>query len=105
MEMQATHSVSAEDATCTVSLAGEIDMTNADVVLGWIRAAVDDTACDVLRLDLARLGFLDSAGVRMLVLVHDHAQAIGAVLEVVRPQPIVRQVLEVTGVAPELGLR
>jgi anti-sigma B factor antagonist len=79
-------------------------MANADVVLGWIRAAVDDTGCTVLRLDLARLGFLDSAGVRMLVLAHDHAEARGAVLEVVRPQPIVRQVLEVTGVAPELGL-
>jgi anti-sigma B factor antagonist len=102
--MQATHMVSAEGSTCTVSLAGEIDMANVDEVLGWICGAVDDTGCALLRLDLAGLGFLDSAGVRMLVMAHDYVEAKGAVLKVVNPQPIIEQVLEVTGVADALGL-
>ena len=102
--MQATHTFSAEDSTCTVSLAGEIDMSNADEVLGWIRAALDDTGCVLLKLDLAGLEFLDSAGVRMLVMAHDHAAATGAVLMAVNSQPMVQQVLEVTGVAEALGL-
>ena len=102
--MQATHKVDVEDSTCIVSLAGEIDMANADEVLGWIRDAVDDSGCAVLRLDLAELGFLDSAGVRMLVMAHDYVAAKDAVLTAVNPQPMVRQVLEVTGLAPALGL-
>ena len=102
--MQATHTVSAEDSTCTVSLAGEIDMANADEVLGWIRKALDGTGCSLLRLDLAGLDFLDSAGVRMLVMAYDEAVARNAVLKAVNPQRMVQQVLEVTGVATALGL-
>lgn len=102
--MQAVHTVSAEDSTCTVSLTGEIDMANAEQVLGWIRDAVDDSRCALLRLDLAGLAFLDSAGVRMLVLAHDYATAKGAVLTAVNPQPIIQTVLAVTGVASALGL-
>lgn len=102
--MQATHTVNTEESTCTVSLAGEIDMANAEEVLGWIRKAIDDSGCSLLRLDLEDLGFLDSAGVRMLVLAHDYAMDKDAVILVVHPQPIVQQVLEVTGVASALGL-
>ena len=102
--MQATHTVSSEAASCTVRLAGEIDMANADEVLGWIRSAVDSSGCALLRLDLAGLGFLDSAGVRMLVMAHDYVVGKGAVLTAFNPQPIVQQVLEVTGVAAALGV-
>jgi len=102
--MQATHTVSAEESTCTVSLAGEIDMANAEEVLGWIRAAIDDSGCYLLRLDLSGVGFLDSAGVRMLVMAHDYVAAKGAVLAAVNARHIVQQVLEVTGVAAALGL-
>ncbi|HZM74350.1 MAG TPA: STAS domain-containing protein [Candidatus Limnocylindrales bacterium] len=102
--MQATHTVSAEDSTCTVSLAGEIDMANADEVLGWIRRAVDSSGCSLLRLDLAGLDFLDSSGVRMLVMAHDYVEAKGAVLRAVNPQDMIQQVLEITGVAAALGL-
>lgn len=102
--MRATHTVTADGKTCTVSLAGEIDMANAEEVLGWIRAAVDDSGCTRLQLDLAGLGFLDSAGVRMLVLAHDHAVAKGAVITAVNPQRIVQQVLAVSGVAAALRL-
>jgi anti-anti-sigma factor len=102
--MQATHTVSAEGQTCTVRITGEIDMANAQEVLGWIREAVDDSGCVLLTLDLAGLTFLDSAGVRMLVLAHDHATAKGAVLTAVNPQPMIQTVLEVTGVAAALGL-
>jgi anti-sigma B factor antagonist len=102
--MQATHTVSAEDLTCTVSLAGEIDMSNAEEALSWIRDAVDASGCSLLRVDLTRVEFLDSAGVRMLVMAHDHASAKGAVLTAVNPQRMIYQVLEVTGVAAVLGL-
>lgn len=102
--MQATHTVSAEESTCTVSLAGEIDMANAEEALGWICKALDDTGCSLLKLDLARLDFLDSSGVRMLVLAHEQAAAKGAALMAVNPQPMVQQVLAVTGVAADLGL-
>lgn len=102
--MQATHTVSAEGPTCTVSVSGEIDMANAEEVLGWIRDAVDGSGCSQLRLDLAGVDFLDSAGVRMLVMAHEHARAKGAVLTAVNPRHMIQQVLEVTGVATALGL-
>ena len=102
--MQAVHTVSAEDKTCTVGLTGEIDMANADQVLGWIRDAIDTSRCTVLRLDLAGLAFLDSAGVRMLVMAHEYATARGAVLTAVNPQRMIQTVLEVTGVSFALGL-
>jgi anti-anti-sigma factor len=102
--MQATHTVSTDDSTCTVSLTGEIDMANAGEVLDWIRCAVDESGCSLLRLDLAELEFLDSAGVRMLVMAHDYVVAKGAVLVAVNPHQMIHQVLEVTGVAAALGL-
>lgn len=102
--MQATHTISVDDSTCTVGLAGEIDMANANEVLEWIRGAVDDSGCSLLRLDLAELIFLDSTGVRMLVMAHDYVVAKGAVLMAVNPDRMIQQVLEITGVAAALGL-
>jgi anti-anti-sigma factor len=56
--------VSARDGVTVVSLGGEIDMANAGSVARRVRAADDSSA--PLVLDLGSLGYIDSAGIRML---------------------------------------
>jgi anti-sigma B factor antagonist len=102
--MTATHAVSVEGKECTVRVVGEVDMANADEVLGWIRDAVDSADCSVLKVDLLRLSFLDSAGVRMLIEARDFARTKGAIMTVVNPQRIVYEVLQISGVAGQFGL-
>jgi anti-sigma B factor antagonist len=48
-----------------VELRGDIDLTNVDEIAEEISATVENRAL-VLILDLSRLGYVDSTGVRML---------------------------------------
>jgi anti-sigma B factor antagonist len=59
-----TIDVSARDGVTVVSLGGEIDMANAASVTRRIRAG--DEGPSPLVLDLGSLGYIDSAGIRML---------------------------------------
>jgi anti-sigma B factor antagonist len=103
---QALDIVIARSADCaTVQLAGDLDLASADAVV----AAVEDllgeagTGMEVV-VDLAGVGFCDSAGINALVRVRKLATGRDASLRLANPQPAVRRTLDITGMSAHLGL-
>lgn len=97
--------VSHEGDQAVVTVVGEIDM----VTEGHLREAVDDALRHDptpirLIVDLSQVDFLDSAGIRALLLSHGQAAKQGTELRVCAPKPTVATVLQVTRVNDLLGL-
>lgn len=99
-----TTMVSVQGDTRMVALTGEIDMRTADQLGDRLCAELDIDGCRRLEVDLAGLRFIDSSGIRNLVRAARHASGLGVEFTVVRPEELVRTVIEVTGVAGYLGL-
>jgi anti-anti-sigma factor len=77
-----------------VKVSGEVDMSNVDIV----RAAVDRVIAegpDRIVFDLGGLEFMDSSGLAMLLAVAERI----SVVELRRPRPLLRRVIELTGLA------
>ncbi|MEV1245480.1 STAS domain-containing protein [Nonomuraea sp. NPDC049750] len=92
---------SAGDGVVTLIPAGEIDLLTA----GALRAAIEDTLhapghIDIV--DLARVTFLDCAGISVLVAGRNIAIRRGRGYTVINPQRRVRRALDLTGVSEEL---
>jgi anti-sigma B factor antagonist len=80
-----------------VALHGELDLATAN---GLVEALVE-IAGSTLVVDLADLSFMDSSGIGALVGARKRIRAKGlGELVVTRPTPIVREVLEIVGLAP-----
>ncbi|GAB7041530.1 MULTISPECIES: STAS domain-containing protein [Catenuloplanes] len=90
--------------TLGVTLAGEIDFSNAAGVLDRIRVEVDARRPPAVRVDLAAVTFLDSSGIGVLVNVMKLAQARHAAFRVEHPNPKVRDQLRITGLLTAFGL-
>ncbi len=89
------------DGVTRVTLIGELDIAVADGVeerLKRLRAAGSP-----VRLDLSQLEFIDSSGVRAIVLGLKHARQDGQALEVARQiSPTVQRMIEIMGIASQL---
>ncbi|MGK5441860.1 STAS domain-containing protein [Micromonospora sp. URMC 105] len=88
-----------------VSVAGEVDLATS----GELRAALDAVLAGLsdtpVEVDLADVPFLDSSGVHVLLDAYALAAARGCPLVVAGDvRPVVRRVLEITGVLALLGL-
>ena len=80
----------------TLVLEGEVDASNAEALLRRMQGLLD---APTVTLDLAGVGYLDSAGIRALYGLAESAALRGASISVVVPRhsPI-RRVLDVSGV-------
>ncbi|MEU5786286.1 STAS domain-containing protein [Micromonospora purpureochromogenes] len=87
-----------------VSVAGEVDFATS----GELRAALDAVLADLtgtpVEVDLAEVPFLDSSGVHVLLDAYAWAADRDCPLVVANARPVVRRVLEITGVLALLGL-
>jgi anti-sigma B factor antagonist len=93
-------SVDADD-TARVTLIGELDIAVSDAVEERLRHLREQGRS--VRLDLSQLDFIDSSGVRVIVLGLRHARQDGRELEVDRRvSPTVARMIEVMGIAPQL---
>jgi anti-sigma B factor antagonist len=79
-----------------VALEGEMDMANADA-LGRALTAVLEARASKVTVDLESLSFLDSSGIRCLVIASQQASAVGSKFVVRRPGRAVLRVLQLTG--------
>ena len=82
---------------CCLELAGELDLAGAP----RLEAALDDAlaaAPERVDLDLARLDFLDSSGIAVLVRAWNRARHTPTRLSIHDPVPAVARTLEVAGV-------
>jgi anti-anti-sigma factor len=97
--------IDADTAPPGMTVSGELDAVNADE----LRSAV----ADVLRrhrpervdIDMHGVTFLDSAGIRALLLCQAEAQRVDCRITLSRPRPGVYRVLEVTGLLDHFGLQ
>ena len=80
--------------TPVVKLVGEIDVSNADLVQGAIDRSIEDQRQQVA-FDLSDLRFMDSSGLAVLLRVAKRV----AVVELRNPAPIVRRIIQITGVS------
>jgi anti-sigma B factor antagonist len=84
--------------TIVVSLRGELDLTSTPVFERELRAA-EETSPRRVVIDLSGLEFMDSTGLRALLLARDRAQSDGHELALRRGPRQVQRVLELTKTA------
>lgn len=86
-----------DDGVVTVALDGELDIASAPL-LDAALADVERGGERTLLLDLARVRFMDSTGLRTLLSARRRAEAAGRSLRLANLPPDVERVFEVTGV-------
>jgi anti-sigma B factor antagonist len=86
-----------------ITLAAEIDMSNADSVGSDLRAALRP-GVTVVVADMTSTVFCDSGGLRNLVLAHHQAAASGAELRLAVQSKAVLRVMELTGIFQLMGV-
>lgn len=81
-----------------IRIVGEIDLSASDDVRKWIVEAIPREPARVLEVDLSAVTFLDSTGIRALVLGQQAANREGVTMRVTNPRGRVEAVLKITGV-------
>jgi anti-anti-sigma factor len=90
---------SAEGGTLVVSLSGELDLTNAERVKSAIGEMIADGTSRLV-VDTSELEFMDSSGLALLASIKRKVPEI----ELRNPSPIVRRLIELTGLAEILNV-
>jgi anti-anti-sigma factor len=85
-------------------LQGELDAANQDLLRCVIRSVLDHHGPRVLVLDLSALGFADCAGLSAVLWAHKHLARQGHELVLAGIQPLVRRLLDVTGLDTHLDI-
>jgi len=93
----------ATDNGTTVVVRGEIDMATAPQLRDLLNRLVHDGG-DSIVLECEHLDFLDSSGIGVLVATTKRLVD-GRTITIEAPQPHVRKVLELTGVADHITIR
>ena len=101
--MSLTIGVDDRDDATVIALDGELDLASApdlaDVAARKLAGGVPVN----LIIDLSKLTFCDSAGLRVFVKFRSELDAKGGRFVLAAPQPIVRRVLEVSGLVDLFG--
>jgi anti-sigma B factor antagonist len=91
-----------DDGVLRLSLAGEIDLANSDVIGEAISTAIKTWSVAEVVVDLDRVTFLDSTGISALMAGYNLAADYGVAYFVVNPHDLVRRTLDITGVLTTL---
>lgn len=84
-------------AAARVAVTGEVDLATADALRDRLLAVLQEHGPALLGVDLAGVTFMDCTGIGALVAVRNIAFRTGCQVRITRPQPMVRRILEVTG--------
>ena len=90
-----TISSSESDGRTTIELDGELDLDGSERVEAAVREALTHRPGSI-DIDAAGLTFIDSAGLRVLLIALGDADAAGVKLRVVKTSPAVDQILSMT---------
>ena len=85
--------------TLVISLAGSLDALTANQAGRYIGAQLDGGQRQVV-LDLHRVDFMSSSGVRVLLQMLRQSRGMGGDLRLAAPQPGVQRTLEISGLVP-----
>lgn len=83
--------------TVQVAVVGEIDLSTCDVLRVRLLNVLSALHPHRIEVDLAGVTFLDCGGLTVLVVLGQAAARAGCRLRIANPQPIVRRVLDLTG--------
>lgn len=84
------------DGIGQITVVGEVDVATAPQLKDALLAVVDAGAAS-LRVDLAEVAFIDSAGLGVLIGALKRVREGGGTIELVGLQPAPRKVVEITG--------
>ena len=87
--------VGADDEAVEVVLSGEIDISVADELEAWLLQVCDDK--EALTLDLAKVGFMDSTGLHMLIGLKRELESSGRQLLLSNLSEPIEELLSVSG--------
>jgi anti-sigma B factor antagonist len=90
-------STTMNNGVARVVVDGELDIATAPVLDARL-VDLEQGANGTLELDMAKVGFMDSTGLRALLNARTRAEAAGRRLRLVNLQPDVERVFDVTGV-------
>ena len=93
-----------DGATAVVELEGELDLHGVGILTAAVGDLLGEPPPRSIAVDAARLTFIDSAGLRALLVAQRDAEAAGAVLGLVNSSPPVDRVLGMTGLHARLEL-
>jgi anti-sigma B factor antagonist len=85
-----------EDGVAVVALDGEVDLSNADEVERLLLHLIDDMGCRAVRCDLRELTYIDSCGVRALLLAAARIERDRGRFDVICTDGPVHRVLEIS---------
>lgn len=91
------------DDPSTLALVGELDPHTAPLLAAALTERIDEGA-EVIRLDVARLDFIDSSGLRVLVEAHRTLGATPGTLCLASVSATFLRLLEVTGLDQRLTI-
>jgi anti-anti-sigma factor len=80
-----------------VRAVAQVDLATAPMLRDRLLSMLREQTPAVLDIDLAGVGFLDCAGISALVAARNAAVHTGRQMRITHPQPIVRRVMDVTG--------
>jgi len=86
-----------DERTVRVTVAGVADLATEAELGRALLAIVASKPLAGLEVDLRQVSFLDSCGIRALVQARNAAVNVGCAMWLTNPTPIVRKVLEITG--------
>jgi anti-sigma B factor antagonist len=93
---------SRDASVAVIALRGELDLFGATVLEAEVDRLIGDPGVGTLVLDLRALEFLDSSGLRMVVVTDKRARAAGRRLALVRGGDTVHRVFEITRMSDRL---
>jgi anti-sigma B factor antagonist len=102
VRMSLTIGVDERDSLAVVALDGELDLATAPALATAIDEQVGQGRVNIV-LDLTKLSFCDSAGLRVFVRYRRQLEEAGGRFVVAAPTPMVRRVLEISGLAEMFG--
>jgi anti-sigma B factor antagonist len=96
--------VQRDGESALVALVGELDLATVGAVEDQVRSLQGDDPLGRLTLDLRRLEFIDSTGLRLLLTLDAESRQDGFELAIVRGPREVQHVMEATGLDDRLPL-
>jgi len=93
--------IDADGDRVSISVGGELDTTTSPRLIGVVRDVIDDRTGRI-DLDCSDVWFLDSAGVRSLIVVRNEAIRMGVDFGLVRASGTVSRILDMTGLTATL---
>jgi anti-anti-sigma factor len=98
MEVSASFEIRSEfeASACQLTVIGDLDIATTPQLEEAARSTVARGVRE-LTLDLRELGFMDSSGLRLLVILNEHANNEGWTLRLLKPADPVLRILTLTG--------